>query len=476
MIENFSQVKRLKAFSCGGSSKKMEKSANIEDQVMDNLLRSYIKQQKQPEINCDGFDPDLANLYLERVLTEKETGRYEIHLSECSPCRSSVVALAHFAEQEVPLALVASAKEKQAVVAPIAGETKAVEKSNANWLAGLKGFFALLMIPRYALGAVAALVLAVSIPLVLSQRDKNSANSPNNTASGVQSSEGDSAPGVLATAPSSMPYSGNANVEPQNKEQQAQVERDKTNPQEGTHQSASGQAGAGTGSTAGEPATSTAVAETPPATEKKEVAKNDSTTVADNKPRTDESAAKTSEPPAVAAAPQPLARAAERPELPRIESKEALKVPNNDKDTAAKTLKPGTSDGAVASIIKPTGPTIRPNEGVRPPAPSTESGGRGLTDKSKSLRSASDVRKESARASASRTIDNKTFWLIDDVWTDKDYKKDKEFPVVTLTKESDVYKEVLEKHSKLQKFFQGFPEGEKVIVVYKGTVYRLMPR
>ena len=101
-MEKISQVKRLKAFSFGGSSKKMEKSSNIEDQVMDNLLRSYIKQQRQPEINCQGFDPDLASLYLERLLTEKETSRYEIHLFECSPCRTSVVALARFAEQEIP--------------------------------------------------------------------------------------------------------------------------------------------------------------------------------------------------------------------------------------------------------------------------------------------------------------------------------------------------------------------------------------
>lgn len=457
----------------------MEKSANIEDQVMDNLLRSYIKQQKQPEINCDGFDPDLANLYLERVLTEKETGRYEIHLSECSPCRSNVIALAQFAEQEVPLALVASAKAKQAIVAPIADETRAVEKSNANWFEGLKGFFALLMTPRYALGAVAALVLAISIPVILSQQSNKTSNAPNAAASGAKSAEDNGAPGVIAQAPAATPNDGlttdNGSGELR-REPQAQSERDRAASPESTNQSASGLAGAGIGSTAGEPpATSAVAAESSATTEKKEVAKNESTTVADNKPRADENAVKPTEAPA-ATPPPAVAKATERPELPRIDSKETLKIPSNDKDTASgKTLKPGTADTSVASATKPTGPTIRPNEGVRPSAPSTESGGRALTDKAKSLRSASDARKEPVRASASRKIDNKTFWLIDDVWTDKDYKKDKELPVVTLTKESDVYKEVLEKHSNLQKFFKGFAANEKVIVVYKGTVYRLMP-
>lgn len=454
----------------------MEKSANIEDQVMDNLLRSYIKQQKQPEINCAGFDPDLASLYLERVLTEKETARYEIHLSECSPCRSSVIALANFAEQEVPLALVTPVKEKQAVVARVATETKAVEKSNANWLEGLKRFLVLLMTPRYALGAVAALVLAVSIPLVLSQKDNKSSNSPSNAASGAKSAEDSSAPGVVAQAPPTAHNDGFIADSGSGEPKQAPLERDKAISPDDTHQSAAGQAGAATGSTAGEPVTSTVVAEIPAVTEKKEVTKNDNTTVADNKVRAEESPAKTTEPPAATPPPPPVAKAAERPELPRIDSKEALKVPNNDKDAAAKTLKPGTADTSVASVTKPTGPTIRPNEGVRPSAPSTESGGRTLTDKGKSLRSASDARKEPVRASASRKIDNKTFFLIDDVWTDKDYKKDKELPVVPVTKDSDVYKEVLEKHPNLQKFFQGFPAGEKVIVVYKGTVYRLMPR
>jgi hypothetical protein len=474
LIENFSQVKRLKAFSFGGSSKKMEKSANIEDQVMDNLLRSYIKQQKQPEINCEGFDPDLASLYLERVLTEKETARFEFHLYECSPCRNSVVTLAHFAEQEIPLALTAPVKEKQAVNTLIATESKTVEESGANWLGSLKGFFVLLLTPRYALGAVAAIVLAVSIPLVLSQRDGKTANSSDKTASEAKPTEnGDS--GAIAQAPSSAYY--NAPGEPRSKEPSSPTTNSPANSREGTTSSASGQTGVGTGSANGGSAAATPVAEAAAEPEKKETAKSDNTTVADNKTAPEETAKKAGEPPVVASAPQPAPRVAERRDLPRIEADEALRVPKNDKDTASRTLKPGTSDGSVASASKPTGPTIRPGDAsVRPPATSTDSGGRGLTDnKAKSLRAESDVRKERARASASRKVQNKTFWLIDDVWTDKDYKKDKELPMVTLTKESDVYKEVSEKHSNLQKVFNGFAANEKVIVVYKGTVYRLMP-
>jgi hypothetical protein len=448
----------------------MEKSANIEDQVMDNLLRSYLKQQKQPEINCEGFDADLASLYLERVLTEKETARYEIHLYECSPCRNSVVALAHFAEQEIPFTVTAPVTEKPAVNTLLASESKTVEESGTNWLESLKRFFALLITPRYALGAVAALVLAVSIPFVLSQKAGKTPDSQNKAASEAKSAEENSS-GLVAQTPA---MAGGAPADLKREPVSPAVNNSASSP-EGANHPASGQAGSGSGSANGDSVPIVPVVDVPRETEKKEVAKSDSTTVAENKTATEETAKKAGEPPIVASVAQPAPRAIERRELPRIEAEEALKLPKNDKDTASKTLKPGTSDGSVASASRPTGPTIRPQDGaVKPPASSTDSGGRSLADKGKSLRAESDARKERPHASASRKVDNKTFWLIDDIWTDKDYRKDKELPVVTLSRESDVYKEVLEKHSGLQKFFKGFAANEKVIVVYKGTVYRLM--
>jgi hypothetical protein len=465
-------VKRLKAFSFGGSSKKMEKSGNIEDQVMDNLLRNYIKQQRQPEINCEGFDPDLASLYLERVLTEKETARYEIHLYGCSTCRNSVVMFARLAEQDLPLALASPAKAPQTFNAAVAGED--AKHSGSNWLAPLKQFFALFTIPRFALSAAAALVLAISIPLVISQRNKQ-AKAPE-TAAGAPQPYADSGAGLVGQSPASQYYDSNGSAQA-SKDSSPTIARNSAGDQAGGARPTSEVAGVVTGAAPGGAGAATPPAETAATAEKKATEKSDDTTVADNKPRTEESAGRAAEPPAtVAAATQPAPRASERREqLERIESEGALKPPKNEQDASSKTLKPGVSDGTVATSGKPAGPTIRPEDAkARPPASSADSGGRGLTTgKSKSLRSDSDVRKD--RASASRKVDNKTFWLIDDVWTDKDYRKDKELPVVTLTKDSDVYKEVLEKHANLQKFFKSFAANEKIIVVYKGTVYRVQP-
>jgi hypothetical protein len=80
------------------------------------------------------------------------------------------------------------------------------------------------------------------------------------------------------------------------------------------------------------------------------------------------------------------------------------------------------------------------------------------------------------RGSATRKIGSKKFWLSKDTWTDKDYNPNKELPVVTVERDSDIYKEMLTKRSGLKLYLLGFGEGERAIFVYKGTVYRLIPQ
>lgn len=456
----------------------MEKSGNIEDQVMDNLLRNYIKQQRQPEINCEGFDPDLASLYLERVLTEKETARYEIHLYGCLTCRNSVVTLARLAEQDMPLALASPAREQQTHLAAVAGETKAARQPATDWLAPLKQLLGLLTVPRFALGAAAVLALAISIPVVISQREKQ--DNASETAAIVIPPSADKDAGQVAQAPLESFYSSNGSAQT-HKDSASNSPKDAAGSTTGEARPTPEIAGVVSGAATGSAGAAPPPAETPAAAaEKKAAEKSDDTTVADNKARSEEAPGRAAEPPATAVAnTQPAPRASERSResLARIEPADALKPPKNEQDASSTTLKPGVSDGNVATAGKPAGPTIRPEDAkVRPPASAAESGGRGLTTgKPKSLRSDSDVRKDRARASATRKVDNKTFWLIDDVWTDKDYQKEKELPVVTLTKENDIYKKAIEKHANLEKFIKGFAANEKIIVVYKGTVYRVMP-
>ena len=72
--------------------------------------------------------------------------------------------------------------------------------------------------------------------------------------------------------------------------------------------------------------------------------------------------------------------------------------------------------------------------------------------------------------SAMRKVADKTFYLRDGVWTDADFKTDAKLPETTLVFGSDAYFELLKRERKLAEFFA---LGERVVVVYKGRVYRV---
>jgi hypothetical protein len=78
--------------------------------------------------------------------------------------------------------------------------------------------------------------------------------------------------------------------------------------------------------------------------------------------------------------------------------------------------------------------------------------------------------------STGREIRGKKFFLRDGTWTDKDYNPDKNLPTITLVRDSNVYKEVLAKRSSLKPYLDQFSESERAIIVYKGTVYKLIPQ
>jgi len=75
-----------------------------------------------------------------------------------------------------------------------------------------------------------------------------------------------------------------------------------------------------------------------------------------------------------------------------------------------------------------------------------------------------------------RKFNGKRFLLRDGAWTDKDFDPNKDLPVVIIIRDSNVYKEVLNKRPGLKPFLTGFQPGERAIIVYKGTVYRLIPQ
>jgi hypothetical protein len=76
---------------------------------------------------------------------------------------------------------------------------------------------------------------------------------------------------------------------------------------------------------------------------------------------------------------------------------------------------------------------------------------------------------------AERQIRSKKFLWKDGTWTDKDFDPDKGLPVVTIIRDSNVYNEVITKHAGLKPYLTAF-ESERAIIVYKGTVYKLIPQ
>jgi len=69
-----------------------------------------------------------------------------------------------------------------------------------------------------------------------------------------------------------------------------------------------------------------------------------------------------------------------------------------------------------------------------------------------------------------RQVAGKTFYLIDGVWTDSEFKADAKLPVVTLKFASDEYFNLIGQEPKLA---ECFALGQRVVVVWKGKVYRV---
>jgi Ca-activated chloride channel homolog len=91
---------------------------------------------------------------------------------------------------------------------------------------------------------------------------------------------------------------------------------------------------------------------------------------------------------------------------------------------------------------------------------------------SKSARQQQDlaVLKDDTRKDAVRRVESKTFYLIDDVWTDSEFKAESRLPETALVFGSDEYFALLKQHPKLGSYFA---LGQRVLVVFEGRVYRV---
>lgn len=418
--------------------------SKTEDGEIDNLLRAHAGARSQKVPTCCEFDPDLANAFVERRLNSVERARYERHLADCSPCRKNTVLLARMADAEAA-----------PVAAGFAAATAAPAATGVR--TGLSALLAGLFTPRVAIGAAAAIVLfAVALPLLLSRQSLpgNDAASPAEIASAKQP---EGAP-VVASAKAGQPAS-----EPTATASRDTTEVAKQQPAESsTAEEPSQQASEARASGPAPPQVAVVNQPAPADAERSDVVAQF--------------------PPAAAPpAPEPVAESAgTETKLARIDPKETLQLPKDGQGSAeVKVLKPGVYMGEKRETD--TGGTIRPQDSIAPPAQSSSDGGRARRGIA-ALRSSESERSERNKAEASRErapvtrrVAGKKFGLLRDVWTDTDYNRKKERPEVTVVRGSDVYTALLAKHSGLKVYFTSFAADEMVTVVYKDTVYKLVP-
>jgi Ca-activated chloride channel family protein len=144
-------------------------------------------------------------------------------------------------------------------------------------------------------------------------------------------------------------------------------------------------------------------------------------------------------------------------------------------------LAPGLSQGSPDSGLRRAEMTrdglIRPDPATAPrpksaPVPAEAAGVDAVAfSKSKEeLRNAENLAAKSSPMSNMRLVAGKNFFLRDGVWNDSEFKADAKLPVVTLKFASDEYFNLIAQEPKLAEYFA---LGQKVVVVWKGNVYRV---
>jgi hypothetical protein len=477
-----------------------------EDKIMDRLLKAQIRRAGVTR-TCAEFDADLATAYLERGLNPVERGRYEHHLIDCHICRGMVSRLALLDESSI------TAPYSQLATATSAARSTA-DSAPLGWLARLQ---AALSAPQWALAVAAVMVVAISIP-VLFLRTKGLSRMSARTSAG--------APNALAPSQSSLADGISKDAESGTNDSRAvgAAEQRGSGSDEERNRSAAEKSGAGTtnsdASSASSPAATgaerrLASAEEPKESEApaqpaaanalalaksndadraaKDGASSSGATVSKKSPDgADDSAAADKTSGAEASSGSRASDRKQNADLPRLDPNKALHLPDDSGSASVSVLRHGqVSDQPQPSKEKVA--AIKPDDSVAP-APEARAGegterGRHSIGKqpvtgfvSGSGVPADDAHWNHGAASTSpklakgeRRIEGKRFRLINGVWTDKEFKSDKELPSITLVRGSDVYNSLLEKESSLKAYFGGFGATERAILIYKKIVYRLLP-
>lgn len=389
------------------------------DGVMDSLLRAYVSRPGNRE--CSEFDADLANAYIERRLNTASLSRYEQHLSECTPCRKNVTALSRLVEPEA----------------------RPLISARADSRLGRQRIFGVTSWARWAIAATAVIVLAISLPLFLTR------NSGRVAQEGSQAVTESQASGNIQAASQPLEMSAAARVK-----QSADESRSSSEPVKPSEKrqldavSSNGAAAAGAGADRAASGKLEAKTEAKPA-EQAQVASG-------SQPASDVAAGQ----------PQQEKRSEQDGSL-------SARQQQPSKDTAAADTKAsGNEQGKQNAREKEQ---VAENEATPPPpsAPGTKAG---KMKRSSAIRALRDSSSTEAVRLTEKKLGKKKFSLKDNTWTDKDFDPDKDFPIVTVIRDSNVYNELLARQAGLKPYLGGFPPADRAIIVYKDTVYKLIPQ
>lgn len=394
----------------------MKFPGQTKDGAIDNLLRAYVSRPSNPHQVCPDFDPDRASAYIERRLPSTVRLQYESHLSRCAACRKSIVALMRMSEADS--------------LAP------ARQVSQPTWRSGVRQMFGALSQPQWAMAATAVIVLAVSLPLFLT---KNQTLETSPTV--ANESMSDKPVGAAATA---SPISGS-------RSEQAPALVAASKPRENSREKP-----VTLGTDATVPAKSEAAVEFAAVGD---LSKKTDKNTADSLDEVQRKAEVQATPPPAQAGAAPGSQVARN---------------NADQNRQQQPGKDSAQQVSEPKVAQEGEKTERAEDVVAPPA-SDPARGRSSFRRSGKLALRDPNTTEAVRPEE-RRFSGKKFLFKDGAWTDKDFNPNKDLPVVTIIRDSNVYQEVLAKRPGLKPFLSGFHATERAIIVYKGTVYKLIPQ
>ncbi|HXU40620.1 MAG TPA: hypothetical protein VN937_29955 [Blastocatellia bacterium] len=388
------------------------------DGAIDSLLRAYVSRPGNRE--CSEFDADLANAYIERNLIPATRSRYEKHLSECAACRKNVVALSRLVEPDARPVISARA-DRQPAGSRVFGVT--------SWA-------------RWAMAAAAVIVLAISLPLLLTRNSNRLAQEVSQArpeSQAADSTQAVNSPEKSLAANIKQPLV--SSIESQKPSEKRPADAVSANGAAQSQQPAAGDRAA---------SSSKLEAKTEP------------------KPAEQVSGAAGSQPAAEVAAGK-----AQQEKRTDQDASLSARQQQPSKDAAAADTKANANEQDKESARAKT----QVAESVAtPPPPSAPGAKSGKMKRSSAMRALRDSASAEAVRPTERRLGNKKFSLKDDTWTDKDFDPDKDLPIVTVIRDSNVYNELLAKQVGLKPYLGGFPPAERAIIVYKGTVYKLIPQ